>query len=90
MVLIEKKKLGKMENRIEEIFVKLDKRVRNVGIVLILISFLILGIWLYLYLIFAEFKFLILLYLGVGLLMGGILIVTRIQFAIWIRERAKK
>jgi len=88
-VVLKAKEIRIMESRIEEIFIKLDKRLRNIGIALIFISCLILGMWLYLYLIFPEFKFLILLSLGVGLLIGGILIVTRIQYAIWIRERAK-
>ncbi len=68
-------------------YFKIDKNFRNFGLGLILIAILILIVWMVFYL---EKNFKILLYLGIGLLLAGILIVTRIQFAVWVEKGYQK
>ncbi len=70
-----------------EEYLRIDKKFRNFGLGLILIAILILIVWRVFYLEDNEKNFKLLLYLGIGLLLGGILIVTRIQFVIWAEKR---
>jgi len=67
----------------------IDRNFRNLGLVLILIAILILTFWMVYYLPFPNKTNLILAYLGIALLLGGILLVTRIQFIIWMEKRAR-
>jgi len=70
-------------------YFKIDKKFRNFGLGLILIAILILIVWMVFYLEDTEdnYNFRLLSFLGIGLLLGGILIVTRIQFVIWAEKR---
>jgi hypothetical protein len=67
----------------------IDRNFRNLGLVLILIAILILAFWMVNYLTFSNKANLIWAYLGIALLLGGILLVTRIQFVIWMEKRAR-
>ena len=67
----------------------IDRNFRNLGLVLILIAILILAFWMVNSLTFPKNVNLILGYIGVAILLGGILLVTRIQFIIWMEKRAR-
>ena len=67
----------------------IDRNFRNLGLVLILIAILILTFWMVNYLSFPKNLNLILAYIGVAILLGGLLLVTRIQFIIWMEKRAR-
>ena len=67
----------------------IDRNFRNLGLVLILIAILILTFWMVNYLTIPTKANLIWAYLGIALLLGGILLVTRIQFVIWMEKRAR-
>ena len=67
----------------------IDRNFRNLGLVLILLAIIILTIWMVDHLTFPDKNSLILAYLGIALLLGGILLVTRIQFIIWMEKRAR-
>lgn len=67
----------------------IDRNFRNLGLVLILIAILILAFWMVNYLTIPTRTNLIWAYLGIALLLGGILLVTRIQFVIWMEKRAR-
>ncbi|MHA1196091.1 MAG: hypothetical protein ACTSSM_08345 [Promethearchaeota archaeon] len=56
---------------------KLDKLLRNIALILILASVIL-------------FYNLIIMSIGIALLLGGILLLTRIQYIIWIKKRFKK
>ncbi len=66
----------------------IDRNFRNLGLVLILIAVLILIFWMINYYLYPDNSNLTLGYVGVALLLGGILLVTRIQFIIWMEKRA--
>ncbi|MFX1574976.1 MAG: hypothetical protein ACFFB0_19740 [Promethearchaeota archaeon] len=66
---------------------KLDKRVRNIGLLLIITAIILLLIWLIDYLISPKTASPLLMSIGIALLLGGILLVTRIQYIIWIKKR---
>jgi len=66
----------------------IDRNFRNLGLVLILIAVLILIFWMINYYLYPDSSNLTLGYVGVALLLGGILLVTRIQFIIWMEKRA--
>jgi len=68
----------------------IDRNFRNLGLVLILIAILILTFWMVNYLTFPNRNNLILAYIGIAILLGGILLVTRIQFIIWMEKRARR
>ncbi len=67
----------------------IDRNFRNLGVVLILIAVLLLAFWMVNYLRFPKRRNLALAYIGVALLLGGILLVTRIQFIMWMEKRAQ-
>ena len=66
---------------------KLDKRVRNIGLLLIIIAIILLLIWVISYLNSPETASPLLMSIGIALLLGGILLVTRIQYIIWMKKR---
>lgn len=68
----------------------IDRNFRNLGLALILIAILILMFWMVSYLTFPNKTNLILAYIGIALLLGGILLFTRIQFIIWMEKRARR
>ncbi|MFX1314038.1 MAG: hypothetical protein ACFFHD_15740, partial [Promethearchaeota archaeon] len=66
---------------------KIDKRIRNIGLLLIIIAIILLSIWMISYLISPNNSSPLLMSIGIALLLGGILLVTRIQYIIWMRKR---
>ncbi len=66
---------------------KLDKRVRNIGLLLIIIAIILLLIWTISYLNSPKKASPLLMSIGIALLLGGILLVTRIQYIIWMKKR---
>jgi len=66
---------------------KLDKKVRNIGLLLIIIAFILLIIWTISYLNSPNNASPLLMSIGIALLLGGILLVTRIQYIIWMKKR---
>ncbi|MHA1285739.1 MAG: hypothetical protein ACTSRH_10175, partial [Promethearchaeota archaeon] len=72
---------------------KLDKLLRNIALILILASVILLVVWvLNLYSNSGKETIynLIIMSIGIALLLGGILLLTRIQYIIWIKKRFKK
>jgi len=72
---------------------KLDKLLRNIALILILASIILLIIWiLNLYSNSGKETIynLIIMSIGIALLLGGILLLTRIQYIIWIKKRFEK
>ena len=72
---------------------KLDKLLRNIALILILASVILLVIWvLNLYSNSGKETIynLIIMSIGIALLLGGILLLTRIQYIIWIKKRFEK
>ena len=67
----------------------IDRNFRNLGLVLLLIAIVILTFWMVYYLTLPNKTKIIWAYIGIALLLGGILLVTRIQFVIWMEKRAR-
>jgi len=72
-----------------EIFNIMDKKLRNISILVLLIGIILLIIWLIIFFLTPK-TYLVLLYIGIGIFLGGILILTRIQFVIWTKETHQK
>lgn len=66
---------------------KIDKRFRNLSFIIIIIAVLLLIIWLVSYLDSPEKASQLLLSIGIALLLAGILLVTRIQYLIWLKKK---
>jgi len=66
---------------------KLDKKVRNIGLLIIIIAFILLLIWMINYLTSPKKASPLLMSVGIALLLGGILLVTRIQYIILMKKR---
>ena len=66
---------------------KIDKRFRNLSFIIIIIAVLLLIIWLVSYLDSPEKASPLLLSIGIALLLGGILLFTRIQYLIWLKKK---
>lgn len=69
-----------------EIINIMDKRLRNISILILFIGIILLVIWLVIF-IFTPEDYLVLLYIGIGIFLAGILILTRIQFVIWTKDK---
>ena len=65
----------------------LDKRIRNVSLLIIIIAIAILVFWVINYIQSPETASPLLMSIGVALLLGGILLCTRIQYIIWMKKR---
>jgi hypothetical protein len=76
-----------MNYDMEELSLNQDKKMRNIGLFLILLSIIFLILWFIMYYSFRDQNINLLLYIGIALLLGGLLIVTRLQFAIWLLEK---
>jgi len=63
--------------------------VRNISILVLIIGIILLVIWLIIF-IFTPGDYLVILYIGIGIVLAGILILTRIQFVIWTKETHQK
>ncbi|MHA2126582.1 MAG: hypothetical protein ACXACO_02345 [Promethearchaeota archaeon] len=66
---------------------KLDKKFRNSSIILLLVASILLVIWIVSYLRSQENASPILLAISISLLLAGILLFTRIQYIIWVKNR---
>lgn len=66
---------------------KLDKKIRNVSLFIILIALIILVFWTICYVNSPETASPLLMSIGIALLLGGILLCTRIQYIIWMKKR---
>jgi hypothetical protein len=71
-----------------EVFNILDRKVRNIAIIILIIAVILLIVW-FIFFMYLPGDFLILLHIGIALLLGGILIITRIQFVLWAKKRDK-
>jgi hypothetical protein len=70
-----------------EEFDKLDKKIRNISLLVIIIAIVLLIIWIVSLLYSPEKASPLLMSLGIALLLGGILLFTRIQYVIWMKKR---
>jgi hypothetical protein len=68
---------------------KLDTRIRNLSIIMLVIAVLLLITWIYCFIISPERASPLLMSISIALLLGGILLFTRIQYVIWMKKRYK-
>ncbi|MFW9867396.1 MAG: hypothetical protein ACFFEN_14975 [Candidatus Thorarchaeota archaeon] len=66
---------------------KIDKKFRNISLILLFFAVLILIIWIVWFFIYPLKGNQILLAVGIALLLAGILLFTRIQYVIWLKKR---
>ncbi|MFX1281221.1 MAG: hypothetical protein ACFFA3_17855 [Promethearchaeota archaeon] len=66
---------------------KLDKRIRNIALLMIIIAIILISVWLITLLNSSNNTSPLILSLGLALLLAGILLVTRIQYLIWMKRR---
>ena len=71
--------MGKFDNT--------DKKIRNIALIMIAIAILLLMIWVITYMISPKNSSPVLMSIGMALLLAGILLVTRIQYVIWMKKR---
>jgi uncharacterized membrane protein len=71
--------MGKFDNT--------DKKIRNIVLIMIAIAILLLLIWTITYMISPENASPVLMTIGMALLLAGILLVTGIQYVIWMKKR---
>ena len=65
----------------------LDKKFRNLSFIILIIAVLLLIIWIISYINSPEKASPLLMSIGIALLLGGILLFTRIQYIIWMKKR---
>ncbi|NVM38588.1 MAG: hypothetical protein HWN81_23570 [Candidatus Lokiarchaeota archaeon] len=68
-------------------FDRLDLKIRNISLIIILISIILLVFWAISYINSPETASPLLMSIGVALLLAGILLLTRIQYLIWMKKR---
>ena len=68
-------------------FDRLDLKIRNISLILILIAIILLVFWATSYVNSPETASPLLMSIGVALLLAGILLLTRIQYIIWMKKR---
>ena len=73
-----------------EELITLDTKVRNISLIIICIAIFLLIIWVIFYLSSSKIEIQYLLYIGIALFLGGILVLTRIQFVLWAEKRVHK
>ncbi|MFX1496886.1 MAG: hypothetical protein ACFFBH_05140 [Promethearchaeota archaeon] len=73
-----------------EEFGRSNIKIRNIALILILIAILILSVWLIYYLLINKNELQFLLAIGIALLFAGILLLTRIQYLIWMLKKVQK
>ncbi len=71
-----------------EEFDRINRKIRNISFLIIIIAILLLIIWFILFGLIGEKEFQFLLAIGIGLFLAGLLLLTRIQYVIWINKRA--
>ncbi|MFX0083717.1 MAG: hypothetical protein ACFE94_18355 [Candidatus Hodarchaeota archaeon] len=70
-----------------EEFDKIDKKIRNISLLVIFVAVVLLIIWIISLLYSPDEASPLLMSLGIALLLGGILLFTRIQYIIWMKKR---
>ena len=70
-----------------EEFDKLDKKIRNISLLVIFIAIILLIIWMVSYLFSQSKSSPLLMTLGIALLLAGILLFTRIQYVMWMNKK---
>ncbi|MFX0020161.1 MAG: hypothetical protein ACFFAK_07270 [Promethearchaeota archaeon] len=68
-------------------FDRVNRKIRNISFLIIFIAIIILIIWLILFGLIGQKEFQFLLAIGIGLFLAGLLLLTRIQYVIWINKR---
>lgn len=66
---------------------KSDLKLRNISLLIIIIAIILLTLWMVSYITSNKNEIPLLLAFGVALLIGGIFLLTRIQYIIWIKQR---
>ena len=66
---------------------KIDKRFRNLAVLIIIIAVVLFIIWIVLLLINPNATAPLLMSIAIALLLAGILLFTRIQYIIWMKKR---
>ncbi len=70
-----------------EEFDRVNRKIRNISFLIIILAIVILIIWLILFGLIGERKYQFLLAIGIGLFLAGLLLLTRVQYVIWINKR---
>jgi uncharacterized membrane protein YjjP (DUF1212 family) len=66
---------------------RLDKKIRNLALIIMVCGVLILTILIIFFLQSTENKHPYLIAIGIALLISGILLITRIQYIIWMKKK---
>ncbi|MFX1380394.1 MAG: hypothetical protein ACFFA4_15015 [Promethearchaeota archaeon] len=66
---------------------KFDKKFRNIAFLIISIAILLLIIWMIIFLNSPENASPLLMSISIALLLAGILLITRIQYVIWMKKK---
>jgi len=66
---------------------KLDKRIRNIALLIIIIAIILIFIWIINLMSSSDSISPLIISLGLALLLAGILLITRIQYIIWMKKR---
>ena len=66
---------------------KLDRRMRNISLIILSLATITLIIWVVSFLHSPEKASPLLMAIGIALLLAGILLFTRIQYVIWMKKR---
>ena len=73
-----------------EEFDRFNKKLRNIAFIIIILAIAILIIWIILFILSVGKQLQFILAIGIALFLSGILILTRIQYVIWINKRISK
>ncbi len=66
---------------------KFDAKIRNYSLIIIITAIVLLIIWVISYINSPEKASPLLMAIGIALLLSGILLLTRIQYIIWIKKK---
>ena len=66
---------------------KLDKKIRTVSLIMLVIAIILLISWIVSFLYSSENASPLLMSIAIALLLAGILLLTRIQYVIWMKKR---
>ncbi len=69
---------------------KLDKNLRNISLLVLLIASIVLVLWVISYIKDSKTSSPLLMSIGIALLLSGILLLTRIQYVIWMKKHYQK
>lgn len=66
---------------------KIDKKFRNLALLIIIVAVLLLVIWFVILFINPNITSPLLMSVAIALLLAGILLLTRIQYIIWMKKK---